>query len=77
MRASVPASVGSNQGWKRDQFGWVATDEETTHRVLGVRGERVVAHGPAPRGFLVHGGDSMLWTAYLNGGVIPRGAWGA
>lgn len=61
-------------GWKRDRLGWVATDEETTHRVLGVRAERVVAHGPAPRGFLVHGGDSMLWTAYLNGGVIPRGA---
>src|SRR5215218_8092949 len=44
-----------------------------THRVLGVRAERVVAHGPAPRGFLVHGGDSTLWTAYLNGGVVPRG----
>jgi DNA primase len=43
-----------------------------THRVLGVRAERVVAHGPAPRGFLVHGSDATLWTAYLNGGVIPR-----
>jgi hypothetical protein len=61
-------------GWKRDRLGWVATNEETTHRVLGVRAERVVAHGPAPRGFLVHGGEAMLWTAYLNGGVIPRGA---
>jgi DNA primase len=44
-----------------------------THRVLGVRAERVVAHGSAPAGFLVHGGDSTLWTAYLNGGVVPRG----
>src|SRR5581483_7766997 len=43
------------------------------HRVLGVRAERVVAHGAAPSGFLVHGGDSTLWTAYLNGGVVPRG----
>src|SRR3954447_25734709 len=60
-------------GWRRDARGWVATNEEMTHRVLGVRAERVVAHGPAPRGFLVHGGDSTLWTAYLNGGVIPRG----
>jgi hypothetical protein len=60
-------------GWKRDARGWVATNEEMTHRVLGVRAERVVAHGPAPRGFLVHGGDATLWTAYLNGGVIPRG----
>src|SRR5262245_28200610 len=44
-----------------------------THRVLGVRAERVVAHGPAPPGFLVHGGEPTLWTAYLNGGVIPHG----
>jgi DNA primase len=60
-------------GWRRDARGWVATDEEMTHRALGARAERVVAHGPAPRGFLVHGGESMLWTAYLNGGVTPRG----
>ena len=44
-------------GWKRDARGWVATNEEMTHRVLGVRAERVVAHGSAPPGFLVHGGD--------------------
>src|SRR5215213_5595974 len=61
-------------GWKRDARGWVATNEEMTHRVLGVRAERVVAHGPAPRGFLVHGADPVLWTAYLNGGQVPRGA---
>jgi hypothetical protein len=60
-------------GWRRDQLGWVATNEETTHRLLGVRAERVVAHGPAPRGFLVHGGEAMLWTAYVSGGAIPRG----
>jgi DNA primase len=59
--------------WKQDAQGWVATNEEMTHRVLGVRAERVVAHGPAPRGFLVHGGDATLWTAYLNGGAVPRG----
>jgi DNA primase len=60
-------------GWRRDTRGWVATNEETTHRVLGVRAERVVAHGPAPRGLLVHGGEPMLWTAYVNGGQVPRG----
>ena len=60
-------------GWRRDARGWVATNEETTHRALGVRAERVVAHGPAPRGFLVHGGEPMLWTAYLNGGSPARG----
>lgn len=60
-------------GWRRDARGWVATNEQHTHRALGVRAERVVAHGPAPRGFLVHGGESMLWTAYVNGGHVPRG----
>jgi DNA primase len=61
-------------GWRRDAHGWVATNEEHTHSCLGVRAERVVAHGPAPRGFLVHGGEPTLWTAYVNGGVVPRGA---
>jgi DNA primase len=60
-------------GWRRDALGWVATDDEMTHRVLGVRADRVVAHGPAPPGFLVHGGEPTLWTAYLNRGVVPRG----
>ncbi|GIU94224.1 MAG: hypothetical protein KatS3mg012_0681 [Gaiellaceae bacterium] len=60
-------------GWRRDAHGWVATNEEHTHSRLGVRAERVVAHGPAPRGFLVHGGEPMLWTAYVNGGAVPRG----
>ena len=61
-------------GWRRDAHGWVATNEEHTHASLGVRAERVVAHGPEPRGFLVHGGEATLWTAYVNGGVVPRGA---
>jgi DNA primase len=60
-------------GWQQDARGWVATDEEMTHRVFGVRAARIVAHGPAPSGFLVHGGEPTLWTAYLNGGVVPRG----
>ncbi|MGH2451332.1 MAG: toprim domain-containing protein [Candidatus Limnocylindria bacterium] len=60
-------------GWRRDAHGWVATNEEMTHRALGARAARVVAHGPAPRGFLVHGAEPMLWTAYLNGGTPPRG----
>jgi len=61
-------------GWRRDARGWVATNEEMTHRVLGVRADRVVAHGPAPRGFLIHGADPVLWTSYLSGGQTPRGA---
>jgi DNA primase len=60
-------------GWKRDRQGWVATNQEFTHRVLGVRADRVVAHGPTPRGFLVHGGESVLWTAYMNDGLPARG----
>src|SRR5436190_1821497 len=60
-------------GWRRDGRGWVATNEEHTHARLGVRAERVVAHGPAPRGFLVHGGEPMLWTAYVSDGAVPHG----
>jgi DNA primase len=60
-------------GWRRDARGWVATNEEMTHSVLGVRAARVVAHGPAPRGFLVHGAEATLWTAYVAGGAVPRG----
>src|SRR4051794_7675074 len=55
-------------GWKRDGAGWTASNEETTHRLLGVRAERVIAHGRAPQGFFVHGVGPTLWTAYLNGG---------
>lgn len=61
-------------GWRRDAHGWVATNQEHTHSRFGVRADRVVAHGPAPRGFLIHGGDATLWTAYLSGGTSPRGA---
>lgn len=61
-------------GWRRDARGWVATNEEMTHQALGARAERVVAHGPAPRGFLIHGADPILWTAYVNGGQVPQGA---
>src|SRR3982751_4865530 len=60
-------------GWRQDARGWVATNEEMTHRVLGVRADRVVAHGPAPRGFLIHGSDPILWTTYVNGGSKARG----
>jgi hypothetical protein len=59
-------------GWRPDSRGWVATNQQHTHDRLGVRADRVVAH--EPHGFLIHGGDSMLWTAYVNGGSIPRGA---
>jgi DNA primase len=59
-------------GWRRDARGWVATNQQHTHAQLGVRAERVVAH--EPHGFLVHGGEPMLWTAYINGGSVPRGA---
>src|SRR5205823_5261402 len=60
-------------GWRRDARGWVATNQDTTHRLLGVRAQRVVAHGAAPPGFLVHGADSVPWTTYVNGGALPRG----
>lgn len=60
-------------GWRQDAHGWIATNEQTTRERLGVRASRVVAHGAAPAGFLVHGAEPILWTAYLNGGTPPRG----
>src|SRR5215467_13041092 len=60
-------------GWRQDARGWVASNQEMTHRVLGARADRVVAHGDAPPGFLVHGGPTVLWTTYVNGGEVPRG----
>src|SRR5581483_6918538 len=60
-------------GWRRDARGWVATNQEFTHARLGVRADRVVAHGDAPPGFLIHDEGSTPWTAYLNGGTLPRG----
>jgi DNA primase len=59
-------------GWRRDARGWVATNEQHTHVRLGARADRVVAH--QPQGFLVHGGEATFWTAYVNGGTVPRGA---
>jgi hypothetical protein len=59
-------------GWRRDPRGWVATNQEHTHARLGARADRVVAH--EPRGFLVHGGEAVFWTVYVNGGAVPRGA---
>jgi DNA primase len=61
-------------GWRHDPRGWTATNQQFTHAKLGVRADRVVAHGDAPSGFLVHGGEPVPWTAYLNNGSPPRGA---
>ncbi len=51
-------------GWTRDPRGWHATNHDFTHQQLGVRADRVVCHGPAPRGFLIHGDGPVLWTTY-------------
>src|SRR4051794_35773042 len=60
-------------GWRRDTHGWVATSAEYTRSSLGARPDRVVCHGEAPRGFLIHGQGAVLWTTYLNGGQPARG----
>ena len=59
--------------WIRDPQGWHATNQAFTHSALGVRADRVVCHGNAPRGFLVHGRGATLWTTYLNDGRPARG----
>jgi DNA primase len=58
-------------GFVRDTLGWRATDEEATHRLLGVRAARVICHRPG--GFYIHGEGPIPWTAYLNQGVLPAG----
>src|SRR3954452_3429160 len=60
-------------GWRRDAHGWVATSAEHTRANLGARPDRVVCHGDAPRGFLIHGQGAVLWTTYLNDGHPTRG----
>jgi DNA primase len=60
-------------GWQRDTQGWRATDQTFTHATFGVRADRVVCHGDAPRGFLIHGQGATLWTTYLNHGSPARG----
>ena len=60
-------------GWQRDAQGWRATNQEFTHATFGVRADRVVCHGDAPRGFLIHGQGPVLWTTYINDGHPARG----
>jgi DNA primase len=60
-------------GWQRDAHGWRATNQAFTHATLGVRADRVVCHGDAPRGFLIHGQGPVLWTTYINDGHPARG----
>jgi hypothetical protein len=78
-RTVLPALMGRLDeafpefGWQRDQRGWRATNQEFTHARLGARAERVVCHGEAPRGLLVHGDGPLLWTTYANDGTPARG----
>ena len=58
-------------GWEATQDGWVATNRDTTKRLLDARPERVICNRPF--GFYAHGGQSVTWVAYLNGGRVPRG----
>ncbi len=60
-------------GWQRDPRGWHATNNDYTHHAYGVRAERVVCHGDAPRGFLIHGHGPVLWTTHANHGQPARG----
>jgi hypothetical protein len=64
-------------GWRRDAQGWVATNYQHTKARFGVRADRVVAHALPlpPRGLYIHGEDRVvLWTEYVNGGTVPKGA---
>ena len=57
---------------KRTARGWTATNGEETKARFGARADRVVCNRPG--GFLVHGGGSVSWLAYLKGGTAtPMG----
>ena len=57
---------------KRTTRGWTATNREETKARFGARADRVVCNRPG--GFLVHGGGSVSWLAYLKGGTAtPTG----
>lgn len=58
-------------GWIRTRRGWRATHEGFTHEAFAARAERVVCL--QERGFLIHGGESRHWLAFLNGGSFPSG----
>ena len=60
-------------GWRRDEHGWHATNNDHTHARFGVRADRIVSHGDAPSGFLIHGHGPILWTTYVNDGTPARG----
>jgi hypothetical protein len=59
-------------GWQRDTQGWRAANQEFTHSTLGVRADRVVCHGDAPRGFLVHGQGPARSTGPRASRAAPR-----
>jgi hypothetical protein len=59
--------------WQRDTRGWHASNQAFTHTTFGVRADRVVCHGDAPRGFLIHGHGPVLWTTYINNRHPARG----
>ena len=53
-------------GWERDLRGWHATDQQFTHTTPGVRADRVVCHGDAPRVCRIHGHGPVLWTSFTS-----------
>ena len=53
-------------GFIRDRDGWIATNDQTTHALLGCRANRVVCHGNTPRGILIHGQGPVLFTTLAN-----------
>jgi hypothetical protein len=44
-------------GFRRDPHGWVATNQQTTHQLLGVRADRVVATAPPHPAYSSTAGD--------------------
>lgn len=70
VHAALP-SVFPEFGWVPTRHGWRASNESFTHERFSVRAERIISTDS--RGFLIHGGESMHWLAYANGGSFPVG----
>ncbi|MCA9277306.1 MAG: hypothetical protein KDA29_14895 [Phycisphaerales bacterium] len=58
-------------GWKRKGSKWVATIDPGG--VFGVRPDRIACLARSPYYITVVDDEGMTWTAYLNGGQLPRG----
>ena len=67
-----PRRVAPEFEWVLKGNQWVATNRRATKNRFGAQPRRVVVT-PGKPGIYVHGGETLTWLAFLNGGSQPRG----